>query len=84
MKITVRPHSGKNLTLALPNAMLFSPTVLQLVLRFASRRERKIPEIPPAVIDRLCAAMKTVTRKYGPWELVRVDSADGDTVVIEI
>lgn len=84
MKIAVYRSGAKPVTVTLPNAMLFSPMVLKLVLGFSSRKGRKMPEIPPVVIDRLCAAIKTVSREKGPWELVRVDSADGGTVVITI
>lgn len=81
MKIQVKEAGGKGFTLSLPNAMLFSPMVLKLILRSG---RHQAPELPPEAVDSICAAIKDYSRTHGPWELVQVESADGDTVVITV
>lgn len=85
MKIQIKEAGGKSLTIPLPNAMLFSPTVVKLVLRFSSHRDHdEMPQFPSEVVDGICAAIKNYTRKHGPWELVHVESSGGDIVIITI
>ena len=84
MKIHIGRNGSKDVCLALPNAMLFSPALLNLVLRLTSRSGRQLPQIPPAAVNRLCNAVNRFSRENGPWELVRVDTADGSTVIITV
>ena len=84
MKIQVRSADGKGFTLPLPNAMLFSPTVLKLLLRSTDNISVEAPNIPPETIDRICAAIKAYKRIHGSWKLVHVESAEGNSVIITI
>lgn len=84
MNVQVKSADGKGFTLPLPNAMLFSPTVLKLLLKSAENISVEAPKIPPETIDRICAAIKDCKRIHGSWELVHVESAEGNTVIITI
>ena len=85
MKITVISDSGKGIHINLPNALLFSPTLLNFGLRVGKHYAgEEMPNIPPEVMRQLCAILKDYSKKHGPLELVRVDSADGDRVIITI
>lgn len=85
MKITVHSSSGQNITLPFPNAMLFSPTVVKLVLKLSeTKTNHTMPDIPPETVDDLCRAIKLWNKTHGEWELVHVESAGGNTVIITI
>ena len=85
MKICIRSADGPHLTIPLPNEMLFSPTVLKIALKTGRQfADGHAPDIPPETIAALCAAIKDYRQNYGPWELVHVESADGDSVIIEV
>ena len=84
MKIQVRESGGRGFTLPLPNAMLFSPTLLKIALKIGeAQAEAQMPNIPPETVDRFCYAIKQWTKIHGPWELVYVESG-GNTVIITI
>ena len=85
MKIQVFPQDGPTITIPLPNAMLFTPTVLNFGLWLGDRfSHRATPKIPPETVKKVCAAIKDYRKSAGPWELVHVESADGNTVIITI
>lgn len=84
MKIEIHAPGGPNMTIPLPNAMLFSPTLLNGLLKIGKHTEKNIPEIPPETVRQACSAIKDYTKKVGSWELVHVESADGTTVIITI
>ena len=85
MKIEVHAPGGPDLTIPLPNAMLFSPTLLNWGLKFSSRQSQgTIPEIPPEAVKQACKAIKDYTKTVGSWELVHVESSDGARVIITI
>ena len=84
MKIQVTTAAGKELALPLPNGLLFSPTVIQFVLSATNRKGRSMPKIPPEVADRICATLKSWKETHGSWELVHIESANGDIVTITI
>ena len=84
MKITVH-NSNKDVNIALPNSMLFSPTLLNLLIQFGiSWSEHKQIQFPPEAARQICGILKEYSKQHGPLELVRVDSANGDTVIITI
>lgn len=81
MKLEVHAPGGPNMTIPLPNAMLFSPSLWNGLLKFS---RHSVPEIPPDAVKQACRLIKDYTKKYPSWELVRVESADGATVIITI
>lgn len=84
MKIEIHAANGPDMVIPLPNAMLFSPTLLNWGLKFTKWGDRSIPEIPPETVKLACAAIKNYTKKVGSWELVHVESAYGASVIITI
>ena len=85
MKIEVHAPGGPDMTIPLPNAMLFSPTLLNWGLKISSRQSYgTMPEIPPETVKQACKAIKKYTKKVGSWELVRVESSGGARVIITI
>lgn len=85
MKIEIHAPGGQDMTIPLPNAMLFSPTLLNWGLKFSSHQSHcSMPEIPPEAVKKACAAIKDYTKKVGSWEMVHVESSGGATVIITI
>lgn len=85
MKICIHSSAGQDMTIPVPNAMLFNPTLLGLWCKFGvSRSGHGMPEIPAESVQAICCALKNYAKIHGSWELVRVESANGDTVVITI
>ena len=84
MKIEVHAPDGPDLTIPLPNALLFSPTLWNRLLKFSSRSKKSIPEIPSETIHQACRVIKEYVKIAGSWELVQVESADGATGVISV
>ena len=84
MKIEVHAPGGPDMTIPLPNAMLFSPTLWNGILKFSKHSERDLPEIPPVAVKQACQAIKDYVKQVGSWELVQVESSDGARVIITI
>ena len=84
MKIEIHASGGPDLTIPLPNAMLFSPTLLNWGMQFAKRGDHPIPEIPPETVKQACRVIKDYTKTVGSWELIRVESSGGATVIITL
>ena len=85
MKITVRKDGGQEINIDLPNALLFSPTLLNIPIKFGvSHSDHKIPALPSETTKQICTILKEYSRHHGPLELVRVDSASGDQITITI
>lgn len=84
MKVCLINAKGTGLTIPLPNAMLFRPLVLKLLTRSTEGVFIQASKIPPKTIDRIYAAIKAYKRTYGSWELVHIESAEGNIVIINI
>lgn len=82
MKIIVKGN-GQNISLSLPTKLIFSKRVLKLVLK-NNRHVSKLEKIPPHAVEALVDELRRVKKKYGTWELVEVDSADGEYVKITL
>lgn len=85
MKIQIHTPDGPNLTIPLPNALLFSPTLLRLALKWNPGRDgNPLLQIPPEALAQACRAIKDYTKRVGSWEMVHVETADGTRVIIII
>lgn len=80
MRISVHGN-GQNITLSLPTNLIFSKLVLKLVLK-NNRHASKLEHLPPHAMDALVGELRRIKKKYGSWELVEVDSANGEHVKI--
>ena len=84
MKIEVHAPGGPDLTIPLPNELLFSPALWSGLLKFSNHGEMRLPEFSPETANRACKVIQDYTRKVGSWELVRVESSGGATVIITV
>lgn len=83
MKIEVQTPDTSNITISLPNALLFSSALWNGVLKIGNNAEN-IPDIPPEVTLKACLAIKDFNKTHKNWELVHVETSDGDIITITI
>ena len=81
MKIRIRSNE-RSFTLVLPTRMLFSKTILKFGLRIGKKYSSDVPDFPPETVDALCDEIRRIKKKHGSWELVNVQSSDGEQVQI--
>ena len=81
MKIHVRSEEH-TFTLLLPTRMVFSKSILKFGMRIGRKYSDQVPDISPQTIDALCDEIKRIKKKHGSWELVNVQSSDGERVQI--
>lgn len=81
MKIKIRSEE-RSFTVVLPTRMIFSKSILKFGLRIGKKYSAEVPEIPPEAVDALCDEIKRIKKRHGSWELVNVQSADGEQVQI--
>lgn len=82
MKIIVKSEE-RTICVPLPTALLYNKTLLRFGIRIARKYAKEyMPDIPPEAVGALCAEIKRIKEIYGSWELVSVDEADGDRVMI--
>ena len=82
MRITVKSSGMRRFTIFLPTGMIFSPTLLRLGMGIGRKYTSTVPDISKEDLQLLCKAIKQVKRRYGHYELVSVESSDGDLVRI--
>ncbi len=81
MKIHI--HSEERaFTVILPTRLLFSKSILKFGVKLGKRYGNVIPEISPAAVDALCDEIHRIRKTHTSWELVNIQSADGDGVQI--
>ncbi len=81
MKVHIQAEA-KSLTLHLPTRLIFSKTFLKMGLRLGKRYSDAVPDIPPVAMDALCHEIRRIKKVHGTWELVNIQSADGQIVQI--
>ena len=82
MKIRIK-SSEVNMNLVLPTRLLFGKTVVKLANTIGRRYAAEALEgISPEALELLCAELRRIKKKHGSWDLVDVQSADGDIVQI--
>ena len=83
--MTIKVHSDDtNISLWLPTRLLFSKTILCLGLRIGQRYVEQIPNIPPEAVGALCKEIRRIKRTRGSWELLNVETSDGDLIQITL
>lgn len=83
MKIHIRSE-GRAFTIAFPTRLLFSKAVLKFGLKVGKRYSDTVPDFPPAAVDALCDEIRRIKKNHCAWELVNIQSADGETVQITL
>ncbi len=81
MKVHIR--SGERaFTITLPTRLLFSRGILKFSLKIGKRYSDAIPNIPPEAVNTLCKEIRRIKKSHSSWELVNIQSADGEKVQI--
>ena len=83
MKICIQAGE-KKFSLYFPTRMLTSKSLVKLWLRIGKKYSEEVPDIPPQAIDALCNELKRIKKTHGSWELVDVQSAQGERVKITL
>lgn len=82
MRIRIKSDET-NLNLVLPTRLIIGKTVIRLLTKYGrGYMAEAMPTIPPESLEILCAELRRVKKKYGSWDLVDVESAEGDIVQI--
>ena len=81
MRIRVRSDEV-NLNLVLPTNLLIGKTVVKIANTIGRRYTDALKDIPPETLEILCAELRRIKKKHGAWDLVDIQSADGDIVQI--
>ena len=72
---------GHKMSLVLPTRMILSKTVLHLVSGSKYAPE-VLANIPAETVESVFAELRRIKRVHGSWELVDIESSDGDSVKI--
>lgn len=82
----IRIQSGeKKFTVPFPTCLVFSRGSAWIANHIGRRYAGDaMKEIPPEAMDALFAEFRRIKSKHGSWELVNVQSADGDIVKITL
>lgn len=99
MRIQIKAQ-GHKFTIPIPTGMIFSRPAVWLALKIARKNVDKdmkyIPEIveehtdnvlmniPDEAVYALCDEIRRIKKKYGSWNLVEVESASGEQVLIRL
>ena len=82
MKIHIRSEK-QNLRFYLPTGLIFSKTIARLGCKYGLRYAGDMMKnISPEALDALFVQFRHIKKKYGSWELVNVEGADGQMVKI--
>lgn len=82
MKIHIKSPS-QNLRFYFPTGMIFNKTTAKLANSFGRTfAAESLKDISPEALEILCTEIGKIKKKYGKWELVKVESASGETVEI--
>lgn len=76
MKVQIR-DKARTFQISLPTKLVFSRFVLRHALKHAGGKG-----LPPEAADKLAREFRRIREKHGAWELVEVQSADGEQVKV--
>lgn len=82
MKITIKGDGHHSLYIIFPTRIVFIPTLISLGLRIARRKCPHVPHISRSTLRTLSSSIQETKRRYGHYELVNIESNDGDMVKI--
>lgn len=84
MKIQIRSNDA-HLTLWLPTNLLFSRGTVWLANHLGRKYAGPaLDAIPPQALEVLFAELRRIKKKHGHWDLVEVESADGEHICIRL
>ena len=83
MHIRIKSNDNKNINLLLPTSLVLSDLTAVIAAKAINKKaETKECQISSKDLCRLMAEMRKIKKKYGHFELVDIQSADGDIVKI--
>lgn len=82
MKITIKGDGHHSLHIIIPTWIVSSPTLISLSLRIARKKCPHVPYISRNTLKMLRSSIKETKRRYRHYELVNIESNDGDLVKI--
>lgn len=84
MRVQVR-GDGHNLNIILPTRLVFSRCMVWLANTVGRKYAADAMEnISPEALEALFAEFRRIKSQYGAWDLVDVESADGDRVLVRL
>lgn len=84
MRVQVKGN-GHDINIVLPTNLVFSRATVWLANHFGRKyAEDAMKDIPPEALDALFAELRRIKRKYGSWDLVEVESSDGEKVLVRL
>lgn len=84
MRIRVKGE-GHNINIPVPTNLVFGKGTVWLANHFGRKYAGDaMKDIPPEALDRLFAEFRRIKRQYGHWDLVEVQSSDGEEVSITL
>ena len=81
MRIRIKSDE-RNLNLVFPTNLLIGKTVVKIANTIGRRYTDALEDIPPEALEIFCAELRRIKKKYGAWELVDIESSEGDIVQI--
>ena len=82
MKIHIK-SSGRNLRFYFPTGLVFNRTIARIGNALGRKYAAdSMNHISPEALEVLFAELGKVKKKYGTWELVKVESASGEIIEI--
>lgn len=81
MKLHIRSEE-RSFTVILPTRILFSKHILKFGWKLGKRYSDAVPNISPAAVDALCDEICRIKQTHASWELVDIQSADGEQIRI--
>ena len=82
MRILIK-SPGQNLRFYFPTGLIFNKTTAKLANSFGRTfAAESLKDISPEALEILCTEIGKIKKKYGKWELVKIESANGEIVEI--
>lgn len=82
MRIQIK-GSDRDMNLRLPTTLIFSRVTVWLANHVGRRYAGDaMKDIPPEALDALFAEIRRIKKEHNSWELVHVESSDGEQVSV--
>lgn len=84
MRVQIK-GGGHDLNIVLPTRMIFSKTMVKIGCRISSRYTHAVMDrLSPEAMEAICEELVRIKKKHGKWELVDIQSADGEKINITL
>ena len=82
MKIHIKSKE-QNLRIRIPTGLVFSPLGARFICRYGLQYAGDaMKDVSPEALKALFAEFRRIKRKHGSWELVDIESSDGELVKV--